>query len=72
MVNVKAPGKPPTKALPVVVTPALVRTITELMAVRREFNRSQLFRTAVIEMADRDLPEGWRATVGLDREESAA
>jgi hypothetical protein len=72
MATVKTPAKPPTKVLPVVVTPAIFKTITELMASRREFNRSQLFRTAVIEMAERELPSGWRASVGLDVEESAA
>jgi len=70
MAATKAP-ETTTRSLPVVVTPAIDRLVTELMAARRQFNRSQLFRDALIEMADRDLPEGWRLTVGLE-EESAA
>ena len=67
MAAVKAPDLP-LRRLPVVISPAIDRLISELMATRRQFNRSQLFRDALIEMADRDLPAGWRQVVGLEEE----
>ena len=57
--------------LPVVVSPAIRRLIAELMAARRQFNRSQLIRDAMTEMADRDLPANWREIVGFTEGEAA-
>ena len=71
MVNATEPDKK-QQVIPVVISGAIQRTIAELMANRREFNRSKLMRDAVIEMADRDLPKNWRETVGYETEESAA
>lgn len=54
------------------ISPAIKRTLDELAATRREFNRSRLVRTAIVEMADRVLPSNWRETVGLDESDEAA
>ena len=52
------------------VTPAQLRVIQELMLINREFSRSKLLVDAMLEKADRELPETWRADFGV--EEAAA
>lgn len=72
MDTLKAPTGPPTKTVPVVITPAIGRVITELMATRRVFNRSQLMRLAITEMADKFLPPDWRERADIDADEAAS
>lgn len=53
------------------VTPAQLRAIEELMLLRREFSRSRLMVEATLEVAERELPGGWRKAAGIEDGEAA-
>jgi Arc/MetJ-type ribon-helix-helix transcriptional regulator len=55
----------------IAVTQTFARLIDELAAEKRERNRSKLVRTALLEMADRELPKDWRERLGWTDEDAA-
>ncbi len=53
-------------------TPAIDRLLEELAVTLREFNRSKIVRDALIELADRVLPNAWRDNLQFVDESEAA